>query len=136
MKRAQLLAADLALAFNRNGAGLFSDMHRLTIFADNPTLHVLRMDGILEYELLLAQRIDNDVLITPVSEEEIEIRVCALHGVELMVSAHSQVHQSLQRRNWSIYYGTVDKSRTINAPNLTTGNSLEHLQITQGIAWQ
>jgi hypothetical protein len=87
MKRAQLLAADLALAFHRNDLGYFHDLHRLTIFADNLVPHVLRLDGILEYEPELTHRIDTEELILSGSEEEIEIRACALHSVELMVKA-------------------------------------------------
>jgi hypothetical protein len=62
-KRAQLAAADLALAFNGQGPGRFSDLDRLTIFADNLVPHVLRT-GILVYRESLAERIDSGDLIT------------------------------------------------------------------------
>ncbi|HEU0315884.1 MAG TPA: queuosine salvage family protein, partial [Solirubrobacteraceae bacterium] len=45
-KRAQITASDLALA----GVAEFSDLDRLTIFADNLVPHVLRCEGVLRYE--------------------------------------------------------------------------------------
>ena len=57
-KRAQLTAADLALAFGGEGPGRFTDLDRLTIFADNLVPHVLRVDGLLRYDETLAARID------------------------------------------------------------------------------
>jgi hypothetical protein len=79
-KRAQLTAADLALARAAN----FDDLDRLTIFADNLVPHVLRVDGVLRYEAELLQRINREELIAAGSREEREIRGCALHAVELI----------------------------------------------------
>ncbi len=84
-KRAQLAAADLSLALNGQGLGAFHDLDRLTIFADNLVPHVLRWDGLLEYGPDLAKRIDQENLIAAGSEEEIEIRACAVHTAELLV---------------------------------------------------
>jgi Potential Queuosine, Q, salvage protein family len=86
-KRAQLTAADLSLALNRTELGRFDDLDELTIFADNLVPHVLRIDRILEYTPELAARIDREELIPAGSEEEIEIRACAVHAVELMKQA-------------------------------------------------
>src|ERR671933_796475 len=79
-KRAQLTAADLATA----GVADFSDLDRLTIFADNLVPHVLRVDGVLRYDPGLLARIDREELIPAGSPEEQEIRACALHAVELI----------------------------------------------------
>lgn len=84
-KRAQLCVADLSVALGNQSYGFFNDLHRLTIFADNLVPHVLRVDGILQYEQKLAERIDAEQLIESGSPEEIEIRACAVHAVELMV---------------------------------------------------
>jgi len=86
-KRAQLTAADLALAFDHRLWGAFHDLERLTIFADNLVPHVLRMDRILLYAETLRQRIDAGRLIAPGAPEEIEIRACGLHAVELIRQA-------------------------------------------------
>ena len=79
-KRAQLTAADLWIA----GVEHFDDLDRLTIFADNLVPHVLRVDGVLEYDADLLARINREDLIPAGSQEEQEIRACALHAVELL----------------------------------------------------
>ncbi len=79
-KRGQLTAADLSIA----GVARFHDLDRLTIFADNLVPHVLRVDGVLEYDAELLARINREELIAAGSTEEQEIRACALHAVELL----------------------------------------------------
>ena len=76
-KRAQIVPSDLALA----GAAEFSDLDRLTIFADNLVPHVLRVDGVLRYHPALAAVIDTGELLEP-GEQEREIRACAVHACE------------------------------------------------------
>jgi hypothetical protein len=49
---------------------------------------VLRIDGVLEFDAALVQRIDAGALIEHDSPEEVEIRACAVHAVELLVQAH------------------------------------------------
>lgn len=83
-KRAQLAAADLSLAFHNRGPGHFTDLTQLTIFADNLVPHVLRIDHILDFSEELNVRIQAGNLILAGSKEEIEIRACALHAVELI----------------------------------------------------
>ncbi len=83
LKRAQITAADLA----RSGVARFYDLDRLTMFADNLVPHVLRLDGVLEFEPELVARIERGELIDHGSPEEVEIRACALHAVELLVAA-------------------------------------------------
>jgi hypothetical protein len=78
-KRAQILAADLALA----GVAEFDDLDRLTIFADNLVPHVLRCDGVLLYDDWLAAEIDAGRTL-PVGRHEREIRACAVHACELL----------------------------------------------------
>jgi hypothetical protein len=83
-KRAQIAAADLALQGLADPEGL----ERLTLFADNLVPHVLRIDGVLEFDPGLVARIDAEEPIEHDSPEEVEIRACALHAVELLVRAH------------------------------------------------
>jgi hypothetical protein len=82
LKRAQILAADLAAA----GVLRAYDLPRLTMFADNLVPHVLRLDGMLSFEPALVERIEREELIEHGSEEEVEIRACAVHAVELIVA--------------------------------------------------
>ncbi len=85
-KRAQLTAADLALVLGGRGPGTFQDLDKLTIFADNLVPHVLRCDGVLRYGPALAARIEAEEPIPAGSPEEVEIRACAVHAVELIVA--------------------------------------------------
>jgi len=85
-KRAQLTAADLFLALNGQGLGSFTDLDRLTIFADNLVPHVLRVDGVLRYDDALAMCIDAGEPIPAGSTAEVEIRAAAVHAVELLVA--------------------------------------------------
>ncbi|MGA7705216.1 MAG: queuosine salvage family protein [Solirubrobacteraceae bacterium] len=78
-KRAQIVANDLALA----GVAEFSDLDRLTIFADNLVPHVLRCDGVLVYDEALAARVDSGERLV-LGGVEREIRACALHACELI----------------------------------------------------
>jgi hypothetical protein len=82
-KRAQIAAADLA----DGGVFRWRDLDRLTMFADNLVPHVLRLDGILRFAPDLVERIDRGELIEHSSPEEVEIRACAVHAVELIVAA-------------------------------------------------
>lgn len=98
-KRGQLLASDLALAFVGEGLGRFRDLDRLTVFADNLVPHVLRIDGLLEYSDPLRDAIERDALIRAGSEEEIEIRACAVHCVELIREALTESGRSVPSRD-------------------------------------
>ena len=83
LKRAQIAAADL----QRAGVADWHDTARLTMFADNLVPHVLRLDGVLAFDPDLVSRIDRGELIEHGSPEEVEIRACAVHAVELIVGA-------------------------------------------------
>jgi Potential Queuosine, Q, salvage protein family len=86
-KRAQIAAADLHLI----GVAPAGDIDRLTLFADNLVPHVLRLDGILEFDPELVEQIEAGRLLEHGSPPEVEIRACALHAVELLVAAHGSM---------------------------------------------
>lgn len=81
LKRAQIAAADL----HRAGVAEFRDLAELTMFADNLVPHVLRLDGILDFAPDLVARIERGQLLEHGSVEEVEIRACAVHAVEMVV---------------------------------------------------
>jgi hypothetical protein len=85
-KRAQITPSDLWLALGGRGLGQFHDLDRLTIFADNLVPHVLRLDGVLSFDPVLLERIEREELLVSGSEEEVEMRACAIHAVELVVA--------------------------------------------------
>ena len=117
-KRSQLLASDLSLAFGGDGLGRFDDLDHLTIFADNLVPHVLRLEGILQYDRQLLSRIESEQLIPAGSDEEIEIRACCIHAVELMIQLAAErsylwtardVDQLLWHRGQLPHYKKRDK---------------------------
>jgi hypothetical protein len=95
-KRAQIAANDLALA----GVAEFSDLDRLTIFADNLVPHVLRVDGVLRYDPALAARIDAGELLPP-GDEEREIRACAVHACELIAARVGMPAREIDTALWN-----------------------------------
>ena len=90
LKRAQIAAADLS----RAGVAAFRDLDRLTMFADNLVPHVLRLDGLLNYEDALLERIEHGELIEHGSPEEVEIRACAVHTVALIAAERAGAREA------------------------------------------
>lgn len=95
-KRAQIVAADLALA----GVAEFDDLDELTIFADNLVPHVLRMDGVLRYDAALGGLIDAGELLAPGPEER-EIRACAVHACEQIAARLEVAPRVLDNWLWN-----------------------------------
>ena len=113
LKRAQIAAADLS----RTGAARFDDLAELTMFADNLVPHVLRMDGILRYGPELLTRIERGELLGHGSPEEVEIRACAVHAVELLAAElpsvpASDIDQTLWNRGQRPRYRESPRHRT------------------------
>jgi hypothetical protein len=110
-KRAQLTANDLALT----GVARFTDLDRLTTFADNLVPHVLRVDGVLRYEETLAAHIDSGRLLRP-GREEREIRGCAVHACESIAAELGVAPRTLDvwlwKRGRSPRYKGVPRHRT------------------------
>lgn len=111
-KRAQIAAADLHLA----GVAPASDLRRLTLFADNLVPHVLRLDGVLALDPELVARIERGDLLEHGSPEEVEIRACAVHAVELLVAARAattaaDVDNALWTRGGGARYKAVPRHR-------------------------
>jgi hypothetical protein len=95
-KRAQIVPSDLALA----GVATFTDLDRLTIFADNLVPHVLRCEGALVYDESLAARVDAGELLAPGGPER-EIRACAVHACELLSQRTEIPPRVLDFRLWN-----------------------------------
>ena len=91
-KRAQIAASDLALA----GVATFTDLARLTIFADNLVPHVLRCDGVLVYDDRLAAHVDAERPLRYGGPQEREIRGCAVHAAE-QLAARLERHRARAR---------------------------------------
>jgi len=113
-KRAQIAASDLHHA----GVADFSaDLRRLTLFADNLVPHVLRLDGVLRFAPELVARIDAEQAIAHDSPEEVEMRACAVHAVELIVRERpdltaQRVDHLLWRRGGGARYKALPRPRS------------------------
>lgn len=115
-KRAQLAAADV----DRAGVASFSDLDRLTAFADNLVPHVLRVDGVLRLDPALAAAIEAGELLLHGSPEEVELRACAVHAVELLAAATGdrlsppEIDSALWNRGREPRYKAVPRPRSRN----------------------
>jgi hypothetical protein len=105
-KRAQIVPSDLALA----GVAEFSDLDRLTIFADNLVPHVLRCDGVLVYDERLAARIDAGRPLRMGAQER-EIRGCAVHACRLIAERLGVDERTLDQRVWNRGQAPAYKAR-------------------------
>uniref|UniRef100_A0A2A4JMB4 Queuosine 5'-phosphate N-glycosylase/hydrolase n=1 Tax=Heliothis virescens TaxID=7102 RepID=A0A2A4JMB4_HELVI len=83
-KRAQILVADLWNFFGGTGWGEFTDIDKITMFADYRVPQVLVYFGALSYSDELMDKLKKDVLLLSGSPEEVEIRGCSIHAVELL----------------------------------------------------
>lgn len=95
-KRAQIAANDLALA----GVASFTDLDDLTIFADNLVPHVLRCEGVLVYDELLARHIDDGRLLTAGAWER-QIRGSAVHACERLADRLGVPPRTLDTWLWN-----------------------------------
>jgi hypothetical protein len=114
LKRAQIAAADL----QRAGVADWTDVGRLTMFADNLVPHVLRLDGVLVFAPELVARIEAGELIEHGSREEVEIRACAVEAVERIVTVRgapataAAVDQLLWQRGQQPAYKASPRQRS------------------------
>ena len=92
LKRAQIFATNLAEAFARVGGPMIHGLEKLTAFADYRIPQALRHLCVLRLESQLAARIESKQLIPAGSAEEVELRACTVHAVELMTRAVHERH--------------------------------------------
>lgn len=113
-KRAQLAAADL----HRAGVADLPGLDRLTAFADNLVPHVLRVDGVLHLHPELTARIEAGELLDHGSPEEVELRACAVHAIELLADAShltsAQIDSALWNRGRDPRYKSLPRPRSRN----------------------
>ena len=115
-KRAQLAAADL----DRAGVASFPDLGRLTAFADNLVPHVLRVDGVLRLDPALHKAIEAGELLEHGSAEEVELRACAVHAIELLAAAAggrlspAEIDTALWSRGRDPRYKAIPRPRSRN----------------------
>jgi hypothetical protein len=124
-KRAQIAAADvnrmgLATAETTDPAwpGGMACLDRLTAFADNLVPHVLRVDGMLRFDPELERRIEAGELLEHGSPEEVELRACAVHAIELLSAATplspAEIDAVLWNRGAALRYKSIPRPRSRN----------------------
>lgn len=115
-KRAQLAPADA----NRAGVAILQDERRLTAFADNLVPHVLRVDGVIHLDPVLQETIEAGELLTHGSPEEVELRACAVHCVELLAASNkhelspAEIDSVLWNRGQQARYKALPRPRSRN----------------------
>lgn len=83
-KRAQILVADIWACFKGEGLGYFKDVDEITMFPDYRVPQSLLYYGVFEYSEQLLEKLKNQVVLNNGDEEEVEIRGCSIHAVELV----------------------------------------------------
>lgn len=117
-KRAQILVSDLHGIFAGRGLGVFTDLDRLTAFADYKIPQVLREAGILVYDPALTATVDGQTLIPPGDPREVEIRAGTVWGCELLRQSLEALNPATALRafevDWLLWSDA--QGRTIRKP--------------------
>jgi len=100
MKRAQICALDLSVAWGRHGNPPLSGLEELTAFADYRIPQALRHLGILRFATELASAVDMEEELARGSAEEVEIRAASIQAVDRMVTAARQAGR--QTTAWEV----------------------------------
>ncbi|UJR30742.1 hypothetical protein I4U23_018262 [Adineta vaga] len=85
-KRAQILVSNIWGCFNSHGIAHFTDMDRLTMFADYRVPQVLAHEGVLIYSSELKNRLDKKEEIPFGDSDECEIRAASILAVHLIAN--------------------------------------------------
>lgn len=83
-KRAQIVVADIWACFKGENLGYFKDIDEITMFADYRVPQSLLYFDVLEYSEELMEKLKKQTLLENGDEEEVEIRGCSIHAVELV----------------------------------------------------
>jgi len=108
LKRAQITASDIGGSTHPN---CFSDLDRLTLFADNLVPHVLRVEGVLRLDDGLAHTVDTGELLEPGSAAEVELRAAAVHAGELIAKTSQLTPRQVDLTLWLRGQGRRYKAR-------------------------
>nr|SVE94380.1 EOG090X0A16 [Simocephalus serrulatus] len=102
-KRAQILVADIWGLFKGQGLGSFADIDTITMFADYRVPQSLVHFGALEYSEKLNKMLTANHEFKNGDREEVEIRGCSIHAVEL-------IREELGARS---VYVTINEEKTL-----------------------
>ncbi|KAL0279375.1 UNVERIFIED_CONTAM: hypothetical protein PYX00_000954 [Menopon gallinae] len=85
-KRAQILIGDIWVCFKGEGLASFHDIDKLTMFADYRVPQVLIHFKTMKYSDELLEKLKKDEILKNGEQEEMEIRGCSIHVVELVMN--------------------------------------------------
>lgn len=100
LKRAQICALDIAVAFDTHNHPSLSGLEELTAFADYRVPQALRHLGIMVVDDALAREIDATSELSHGCEAEVELRAATIHAVDRMSRAASK--QGLSAPPWVV----------------------------------
>ncbi len=112
MKRAQICAMDVSLAWEMQGHPGLTGLEHLAAFADYRLPQALRELGILRLSTPLAEAIERQEEIPADSEEEVEIRAGTIQAVERMRQAAEREGKSLPTWQIDCYLWRLGRDRT------------------------
>lgn len=81
-KRAQILVGDIWACYRGEGLGHFTDIQKISMFADYRVPQVLVHYGAMEYSTELLQILNTGILLKNGCEQEVEIRAGSIYVVE------------------------------------------------------
>jgi len=83
-KRVQILLADIWACFEGDTFGSFKDVNTLTMFPDYRVPQTLLAINVMEYSTTLMNKLKTGIELDHNSDQEMEIRGCSIHVVELL----------------------------------------------------
>ncbi|XP_012563305.2 queuosine 5'-phosphate N-glycosylase/hydrolase isoform X1 [Hydra vulgaris] len=92
-KRVQILIADIWACFEGETFGKFKNIEKITMFADYRVPQALLAYGVISYSENLMRLLQNGDTLNMHSREEMEIRGCSIHVVELLRRSISNIIQ-------------------------------------------
>lgn len=112
MKRAQICAMDVSLAWEMQGYPTLTGLEQLAAFADYRLPQALRELGILRLAASFAEAIERKEEIPPESEEEVEIRAGTIQAVERMRQAAEREDKPLPTWQIDCYLWRLGRGRS------------------------
>ena len=120
MKRAQICALDLSIAWTAHDHGSLEGLDELTAFADYRVPQALRHLGILRLESGLATRINRQELLAAGGPEEVEIRAATIQAVERMKTALTARGREVSTWVLDVYLWTLARGEGITVDHHRT----------------
>ena len=114
MKRAQILVADIWAAFRGEGYGEFTDINKITMFADYRVPQALASLGMIVYDEYTLEALKSEL--PSQSALEIEIRGNSIHSVELLKEELNKMGIKANAIMLDFYLWKYAKDRTLEIP--------------------